>query len=246
MQQQHRVAIFAHLFAVDLWPEFRSYLANFENIPFDLYVNLVADTWFPGVTKSILKSYPNAKLVISENKGRDIGGLFNLLQVADLYKYDSCIFMHTKKSVHLPNGDEWRNDLIQALMGCHEAVVKNMWLFENTKTGMIGNKKYTYTLHDHWDTNEEKVSHLCRVMGIDINKIKPPKIRYVAGTILWVHCQIMRYIKYHVNGLKSIGLAKGQGALDGGWEHAFERIFALISNHLGLELAEVDPIKEHE
>ena len=236
MASDSKVAVFVHMFCVDLWPEFRTYLSNFRNVKFDLYVNLVIDTWFPAIHKEILRNYPSAQVIISENKGRDIGGLINLIQFVDLTKYESVVIMHTKKSGHLNIGDEWRNNMIKALIGSPETIKKNMWLFQNTKTGVIGHKKYLHSCLDH-DTNKEKLLQLCYLM-----KVHPdiPNEKYIAGTIIWVKSQLLRYIKYHHSKIKMMLWAKGQGQLDGGWEHAFERLYGPLSTHLELELVGVD------
>ena len=36
-----KIAVFVHLFYIELWDEIRMYLGNFRELKFDLYVNLV-------------------------------------------------------------------------------------------------------------------------------------------------------------------------------------------------------------
>ena len=74
-----RLAIFAHIFFKDFWDELRPLLENVP-APFDLWVNLSRGPTDAQSLETSIRTYkPDAHVLLAENIGRDIGGLFNLI-----------------------------------------------------------------------------------------------------------------------------------------------------------------------
>ena len=236
-----KIAVFLHLYYVDLWPEFRNYLKNFKSIPFDLYINLVIDTWFPLVSETILHDYPNANIIISENRGQDIGGLLNMIRFANLQKYENICLAHDKKSLHAKNVDKWRNKLLDAIIGDHKTIQDNLRILNDSNTGILGSNEWHFHCTDRHEktlsgTNNSKLTELCEEMQISTNL----NCKYIAGTIMWVKRPILEILKQHEPFLAERMAYRVQ--LNGGWEHAVERIFGPIAKHLKLKSCGVPQI----
>src|SRR5439155_21723677 len=84
--------------------------------PFDLFVSLVKDR-SDHVRASIVEAFPNAYVFDFENRGRDIGPFLVLLQSGVLFQYELVCKLHTKRSPHREDGDEWRAALINGILG---------------------------------------------------------------------------------------------------------------------------------
>lgn len=67
------LCVLVHLYYPEMWDELKPYISNIE-VEFDLYVNLVESTWLGSVMGQVREDFPKARITISPNEGRDIGG----------------------------------------------------------------------------------------------------------------------------------------------------------------------------
>lgn len=82
-----KVAFLVHIFYPDLWPELIACVKNLQGVAFDLYVSVVDCAWSQSFQDQILSDMPNAKILISKNHGRDIGGQINLMRAIHFDDY---------------------------------------------------------------------------------------------------------------------------------------------------------------
>jgi lipopolysaccharide biosynthesis protein len=231
-----KIAVHLHLFYTDLAEEFISYLKRI-NSAFDLYVTFVKDDQF--AMYKIHKRIPHAHFLMCENRGKDIGGLITFLNHVDLLSYDLILKIHSKKSLNshfyineikrfdksIENGDDWRKLLLDSLIprnGVEKIIEK---FAEDDKIGMMGPQKF---LAFSSDGNEPMLGKLCNDLGLDPYFDKT--LIYFAGSMFWIRPDILHKIKQKA--YSSTDFAEGN-ILNGGLEHAFERIFGSIAESLG-------------
>lgn len=169
LKDKPRIAVMLHLYYTDLWPEALSYL---QHLPYeyDLWVNLVsgsaADAELDVLTGEIQSQVNGARVIVSENRGRDMGGFIQLIQQMDLDQYDVFCKVHTKKSFHRQDGDVWRRDLLQSVLG-EEVIRPVLDLFmADESIGVIGSQKYYMDFDPSVGTNDPFVRSLLRRFGI--------------------------------------------------------------------------------
>jgi GT2 family glycosyltransferase len=234
-------AIVVHIYYDDTWVDIAGVLMRLT-IPFDLIVTTV-----PGrdlLIEAIGRDFPNAEIEVMENRGRDVRPFLVLLQRSRLDRYRYVCKIHGKKSSDGGRnsyiGSPWRRRLLFDLLaapGLADAIVE---MFErDPAVGMIGPRAFrlpseTYSEDLSWSVNRRKVLELAARMGVPAERFK---LDFFAGTMFWVRPEALRP-------LRDLGLESSfpdeRGLLDGGLEHATERLFATSVVAAGYELADSD------
>lgn len=148
-----RITVLLHLFYVDMWDEIKLKL-NFIESDYNLYVNLVDGFYEDSVIDEIKNFKKNVTIIKSENKGVAIGGFLNMIKL--IKDTDLLLFIHTKKSLGLPNkpsdmvkvyglesakkrGLEWHNKIIDGILKDKQHVNNIIEKFKSDHNcGMIG------------------------------------------------------------------------------------------------------------
>jgi|GEM_PF-5932189 len=247
-----KIAVLCHLFYIDLWPEIRQYLKNIE-MPFDLYINLVKESAsiaeLEAVKYEIEGFHPGAVIIISENRGLDIGGTLKLIQVVSDNKreYDLFLKIHTKKSKKSTTkevGRRWRLELLNSLLGSPYIVNGIVTLFrENENIGMIGPKTWLIKAKDDFHfavgINEPGIHEICRKFNIkkDIHDLE-----FIGGTMFWIDARVI------ADKLKSLDINSIVNNMEPGYfidnrmstiTHSLERVFGLMILESGKEIVTI-------
>lgn len=221
-----KLAVLLHLYYGELWEEIWNYIQNIES-EYDLFINLVASMWNPMIHRQIKKAAPHARIIISKNRGRDLGGHLASMDTLDFNKYDIFCLLHSKKSLHLTPkiSTLWRQDLISALLGSKEKVRENLQILrQNPEIGCIGSRYWRDT---NLGQNQQYYNHF-----LDVLQIKPEarNCEYISGTMMLVRTKVMKRI-YDV--FSKIDLEEGDDKglefhLDGQIAHAIERLIGNV------------------
>lgn len=255
MKTNQSIAVLLHVYYIDMLDEIFLYLKNL-NHPFDLYVNLTTD-YKNGSVEKIKEKYPEAIITISPNKGVDIGGF--LYSFKELKKdYDLILKIHTKKSigtdtrpsdmvrvygrdVGAQKGREWFINMMDGVLGNEEKVDRILNKFSSdSECGMVG------TYHDNYvGRNGQHLKDLCEIFDLDFELYFTPEgerlkdVSFVGGTFFWIRHDILK--NYFTE--KNIGLALElipEGYFnEPSHNHAFERVFGLVTNKEQKKLMEI-------
>jgi Rhamnan synthesis protein F len=234
-------AIVVHIYYEDTWPEIAEVLKRLT-IPFDLIVTTV-----PGrerLIEAVRRDFPRADIEAMENRGRDVRPFLALLERGRLDRYAYVCKVHGKKSSDGGRmsymGSLWRRRLLFDLLaapGLAEAIVER---FKSDRSiGMIGPRAFrlpskTYSEELSWSVNRPMVLELAARMGVPAERFR---LDFFGGTMFWVRPEALRP-------LRELGLAETFGEekalLDGGLEHAAERLFATSVVAAGYRLGDSD------
>ena len=246
------VAVLLHLFYVDLLEEMLGYLSNID-VPFDLYVNLVegSNNWkvLSKVKGTILSKYPSATVLISENKGLDIGGtMFMISEMLKTKKRYKCILkIHSKKSIRtrarqIKNGGEiWRKELINPICGNQRKTSDIIKVMEkDNNIGMIGAAKWLIDVSKNPQlamiTNGAHIDHYVKKFKFSVDK---KSVKFIGGTMFWISGDIL-YDFFSKNDPEELITEMESGsftdAQSGTKTHAFERVFGLIVLNYGKKI----------
>ena len=221
------LCVLVHVYYPDLWEELAGYLENLPRGTYDLYVNLVETTFTAELKRRIRDAFPIAKVHVSENIGRDIGGHFRLLQGVPLEQYRLFCLIHTKKSPHLAEGDAllWRRRLLNALMGSRELAVENLRLMLTDETvGLIGSRRCRDT---KLRENAEKFAELLDRLGV---KPDSREVEFLSGTMMYLRREVLQRI---FERCRDLPFEEGDDTplgfhLDAQWAHAIERVIGNV------------------
>lgn len=225
-----RIAVALHLYYVEQWDDIRELL---KNIPFsfDLFVTTTAENKHI-VSELLSLHFPDAKLYITANRGRDIGPLFGLLQHENLAAYDFVCKLHTKKSPHLDPElvQKWREELLISLLPSKEGVQAIFDLF-NTRpeVGIVTGAGVLVHAHYTPGGNIGLLRELAARLGFNLDEMA---YEFPGGSMFWCRGQIF-------NSLNALNISEEDfepesGQTNGTLAHAIERIFPLIAYHQGL------------
>ena len=168
----------------------------------------------------IFVSFPDAKVFYTENHGRDIYPFISIYRITPSLNYEYLLKIHTKKSPHREDGDIWRTDIYEKLMGSTEVINSVLSSFENDQTiGIIGPKGHVIDYRVYWGGNKPKTKELAKRVGISLTEYR--SFRFVAGSMFWAKPEALRYlslvpIEYKEFEPEPVGP-------DGAFVHALER-----------------------
>lgn len=229
-----RLAVLVHIYYFDLWSELVSYI---QNIPegFDLYINIVASIWQPQMHNIIRQDFPQAKIIVSANRGKDVGGHLSSMRHLDFSQYDLMCLLHTKKSPHIDSriSDAWRRDLYQALLGSPAKAIENIALMQQQEQiGSIGSRFWRCTMMGNNWSNYNRL-----LAEFNISETAQD-CEYVSGTMMFVRSQIMETIYHHFQNqeLESGDRQSLDFHVDGQVAHAIERLIGNLVRDRGLTM----------
>lgn len=137
----------AHVFYPELWNELQRCLLNMRPYPVDLYISITEENL--ELRKRIEQTFPNAIIMVVENKGYDIAPFVSVINRVDLDKYDLIVKIHSKRDIPFDitlngynlSGARWREAGTSFLQSprCFKKCVK---IFkQNKKLGMTADHR---------------------------------------------------------------------------------------------------------
>src|SRR5271165_6041542 len=235
------IGIVVHIYYEDTWEDISGALGSLT-VPFDLIVTTV-----PGRERligAIRRDFPDAEIEVMENRGRDIRPFLVLLEKGRLDRYRYVCKVHGKKSSDGGRkpymGAIWRRRLLFDLLAAPGLAASIVDMFErDPSVGMVGPRAFrlpseTYSEELSWSVNKDRVLQLAQTMGIPPDQFR---LDFFGGTMFWVRPEALAP-------LRKLKLSKDfpeeQGLLDGGLEHATERLFGAAVVAAGYRLVDSD------
>lgn len=219
-----KLAVIVHLYYKNLWPVLSERLKNI-NVPFDLYISVQEANQKITVEK-LNQFHGTTNVLVFPNKGRDVlPFLLTAKMLLHEGSYQYFLKLHSKKSLHRTDGNEWLTSLLNELIPNDIApIVKTL---EKGDTGAIGPQGHIVSLTRYLHPNRENIEKILRKL---INKRQTKYIvdkaslyPFFGGTMFWGRLDFMAPL---INrSLPSIRFEKEKGQVDGTTAHALERVF---------------------
>jgi len=227
---EKRICVFAHVYYAELWDELARHIANLPEEIYDLYVNIVESGATRKIASSIKSKFPNAKVQVNKNFGRDIGGFFRLWENIQAEDYHAVCLLHTKKSPHIEDaGIGWRGDLLRAILGTKERAEENIKIMQVDKSvGQIGALNWRMV---EPDICELKYAQLLEKIG----RSEQVEVEYLGGTMMFARTEVLAEVFSVVKDLK-LELGDDLSQTDHGsgqWAHAVERFIGHTVEAMG-------------
>ncbi|WP_249582802.1 glycoside hydrolase family 99-like domain-containing protein [Pseudomonas viridiflava] len=233
-EDDNRLAVIIHAFYTDILEEFVSKLnENVASLKIKLYVSTPREQ--EADVEAILKASGFEYLLAGfDNLGRDVLPFLHLARIVAKDGYPIILKLHTKKSKHREDGDKWRNELVDKLVG-HGSLHKNhQVLIKNQTVGVLSPNGHLVPLKNHWGGNAENCARLANRMGFEFEEIIDKE--FPAGTMFFAQTKAL---------LPLLNLAiddhdfdEELGQTDGTFAHAIERMISISSLAAGLTTIE--------
>lgn len=234
-------AVALHLHYLELWDEVEFFLARIS-VPFHLIIT--TSKVAPDFDRMVRRTFPEAEIVVVENRGRDIGAFIEALNQGRFDGFDYICKIHGKMSGRSgPRallGHVWRRANFVDLIGSDEQVQHILGILGSAQQiGMVGSEIFHFpTEHFHgdglWGENRSQILKLAEKLGIAGSGIE---LEYFAGSMFWVSRPVVDQIRKL--DVRMEDFPEERGSVDGELSHALERVFGLCVSSAGMRLVDV-------
>lgn len=223
-------AVIIHLYYIELWDEIKNNLLSFNDIKFDLYININNDCSVDFI-QEILDLYPDARIFSFENRGRDILPFLKIFNLIYPLNYQYVCKIHSKKSLHREDGDKWRYHLVNGLIGSSDTIAENLNKLSNPKAGILVPNGNILAYKDWIGSNHKMVEEFALKNNIKMIQ----DFTFPSGSMFWFKPVVFKQLYQTID----FTLFKAEnGQLDGTMAHTIERIFGLLCHTNGYDLIE--------
>jgi len=178
----------------------------------------------------------NIIVVAMENRGRDIRPFLESL--LEIYKsgIEFVCKIHTKKSAHRQDGDDWRRAIYGSLLGPSALrTIRCLDGEDGRGIGLLAPSDHLLPMGTYWGSNEDAVLSLGTRLGFSVPEIVNSS--FPAGSMFWARTNALAPM------LTLADYDKFQyecGQTDGTYAHALERVFSLVVRRAGYRSVELD------
>lgn len=173
------------------------------------------------------------ELVITENRGRDI---LPFLRVAGKLLDEGTqivLKLHTKRTVHRTDGNLWRRELVERLIGGSRGNDIFDAFQRQPDLGMVGAEGHIQLLAPYLGANSDNLDYLSAKAGIP--GLDPDTDLFMPGSMFWIRLDALRPI-LDAN-LAEWEFEQEAGQIDGTAAHALERMFCMSARAAGFRIA---------
>ena len=234
--QTTKVGVVIHAFYPDVLQEALNDLAwTHEFNQLKLYVTTPFEK--ENEVKQILENSDfEYQLLPCKNLGRDILPFIKLLPLLKKDNVEFFLKIHTKRSLHRVDGDQWRQYLYKQLLSKSGFIHAISALIQNDKIAFIAPDKHIATLSNYWGSNEKVFKNFCKKSGSPFNKNR--SYQFVAGSMFYARTEIFDYI-INLN-LTDADFDEEKGQIDGTLAHTLERYFGVLAAEKGYYIEEIN------
>ncbi len=232
-----RLLVHLHLYYTDQCDYFIEKLQNICACSWDLYVTVVKQE--PSVCEKIKRSFPDAKIILVENKGYDIWPFLQIIHSVDLDKYDYILKLHTKGYYNQPTrvnkfwyeGYEWRNIMVDSLLKSREHFQELLDIFEKSPmTGMMCSSLFYMKLSNFLPED-------CSLHKAEMKRIGIPLKgnRFMAGSMFMARVspyKLLQQAQISAENFTECMVSHSFGDI----AHVYERILTLVVKASGLKV----------
>ena len=188
----------------------------------------------------IKQDFPEAFIISTPNKGRDIGGKLALIDffIRAKLQTEYIVFLHDKQSDYWFAGEAWRQSLF-AIVEPEKVKVILERFAQNPAIGVIGTSdllrnEYAKKTNEFKTTNNKQLKELIAKYNLKVSDH-----RFVAGTMFWIRSSIIQKFFSQHSPLSCRELLEEGNFTDryeGTYTHSWERLFCWLANDQGYNI----------
>jgi len=232
-------AIVLHLYYRAMWDEIAALIAA-QGFAFDLFVTLTEDRNDPdaAIRARILAAFPHARIWTLPNHGRDILPFLHLAQSGVLRPYRAVCKLHTKKSPHRGDGDDWRRALFAGVLGDPARTAARLARFcADPAAGFWVADGHHLSGQAWWGPNRARAAALLAQCGLDPGL---EGLSFAAGSVWWISPALLARLAGLP--LTPADFEPEMGQVDGTTAHVLERVFGLVAGRAGLHIRQASAL----
>jgi len=234
------LAVHLHLYYLDQLDEILLKLKNLSCVNYDLFVTMTQED---ALAVSKIKAFnPEAKIVVLENRGYDIGPFIEFLHNINLQDYQYVLKLHSKgkKSqnyTHLNNmrfdNSLWGKVLWDALLASPQRVQNDFDLLQKPQVGMLSSKYCINKEERNYKKLLPEINQTLEKIGLQ----KTTQAEFVAGSMFYVKSELLKpLLKLQFNDFSATDGKVKEGTL----AHVLERVIGVAVKEQGYEICGVN------
>lgn len=235
--QNTKVGIVIHAFYPDILEEIIDDLAWAKLLSrhFKLYVT-TPPSKEEEIGRILAGSGFEYELLVCENRGRDILPFLKILPSLKKDKVPFLLKVHTKRSLHRDDGDQWRNYLFGQLLSTSGFIHAFTAMADEGKVALVSPDYHLATLSYYWGSNKDLFKNFCRKINFDFDDQK--HYQFVAGSMFYARVDLFDSILDM--GLDENDFVGEDGQIDGTLAHVLERFFGVWASECGYTLKTIN------
>jgi lipopolysaccharide biosynthesis protein len=226
----HRRAVAIHLYYDDLATWFAQQVVDFGGV--DVYVT-VPRTIDWEAAQAVRESFGQAYILEVENRGRDILPFLRVYSHFLEGNYDFVCKLHSKKSLHLSEGDHWRVDMVRQLLGPSARDALSTYQSKSS-VGILAPRGSLESLADP-SIRLRSEKNLITLAARLSYKITFREL-FVAGSMFWFRPAALQ--KLYQLFAQDLQFEPELGQVDGTMAHAIERVVCMAAESAGMSTRE--------
>lgn len=239
MMYDYKIAILIWLYHNELWQEFKELLSPLKD-KIHLYLGLcktqkqIENT---AIENEAHNNFDLCTINYFDNAGVDVRPFLHQVCSIDPIIEPFFFKLHSKISPWSAKKTNWREMLLNSLVGSRDIFESNISLLKTKRCGMVCDKNFI--LLNLENNHKNKIKEICCIMSIDYNKLKYKK--FCAGNMFAGNTKL--YQNYLQNTFSSLDnkliLEKGKMPEHnpaGNYTHALERVFGYLVEDSGQEI----------
>jgi len=235
----HKTAILFQLHSLDRLPEFDKLLSRLDNISIFLSIN--NKNQHNHDLDHFIHKYKDKieNITFHKNYGVDIAPFLQQIKQLNAEKFPYFIKLHSKSSFFgIKRNIDWGSILIDSLIGSRYIFEQNQKILYYNHHGMVCNRYFTLTQNQ--GNNIQKIQHLCKILGIDYDKVKD--MSFAAGSMYTSKTKLFqKYLAQHIDYLdlllsNEVGKVDDGKTTNGTYSHALERICGYLVHNEDLKI----------
>jgi hypothetical protein len=235
--------VYVHMHYWETWPEIESVLLN-DCQGLDLIITSTEERTVE--FERIRTRFLNCKIIVTENRGRDVGPFLELLRRGVFDAYDSVCKIHGKLSKkedrETLSGTRIRRYILACLLA-DGACGRMLDLFiADQKSGIAGPANLLLPTDGEPVKRyiKSEMKQMRRVLARAHKAFHPEDVEFFAGTMFWFRPAAFEHLK-HLN----ISISEFQpenGSKYNTLQHAMERLFCLFAKEAGFKILKLQPM----
>lgn len=216
--------VFVHVHHPDVWAEMAREIAAAFSRPFGLVLTCRDADMALAPVESPHVVFTRRLTV--ENRGRDVLPFMKALR-SEGEGFAIGLKLHTKRSVHRADGDDWRRFLTGSLLAGRDGTPDALAAMEALPTlGLLAPEAHLLALRSRIVLNGRITRRMIEAMRLGLTLADLENRRFAAGSMFWFRREALS--PFADPALEPL-FAPERGQLDGTAAHAAERLFAVVA-----------------
>ncbi len=220
------IAIVLHLYYPELWPQFETCLNRLKEKEFDLFITIPRNKTY--CIPSIVSSFPDARILIVPNRGRDVLPFLKLSPILRESRYSWVLKLHSKRSPQISQGAVWSDSMLNSLIPTNiDATSQLSQAMNDPYNGMIGPAGYFFSGANLMSQNKSWLAYCQKTLlkrrfsefDVDFNEAG-----FFAGTMFWLRPELIKPLELFASARL---FEPERGQTDGTLAHSIERLLPI-------------------